>query len=151
MNTLMPTTPDQFSLAYDAEQHLLIGAWLSDTEEDDLYPSYERLLAAAHAHDKCRFWLLDMRKRSWHSVAFARWFGNLLAHQVVRELGSPVFVAYVAEETHRVDIEGVASDAMLRQTAQVEFYPYYFDNEQSAREWLVYYRTHPDQTPGVPS
>jgi hypothetical protein len=145
----MPTILDQFSLTYDVEQGLLIGVWLSDTDEEELYPSYERLLKAAKEHENCRFWLLDMRKRSWHSLEFAKWFGSLLVNEIITELGSPVFVAYVAKEAHRIDIEGVANDAMLRQSAQVEFYPYYFDNEQAAREWLVYYRTHPDQKPGA--
>ena len=146
----MQSTPDQFSLGYDPEQRLLIGRWLSDTNEDTLYPSYERLLAAAKANGECRYWLLDMRRRSWHSAEFTAWFGSLLANEVVHELGSPVFVAYVATEAHRSSIEGVANDAMLRQSAKVEFYPYYFDNEQAAREWLVYYRMHPDKTPNDP-
>ena len=136
-----------FSLDYAAAEHLLVGCWLRDVNDDDLYPSYERLLAAARAHGNCRYWLLDMRRRSWHTATFTKWFTELLTHQAVREVGAPIFVAYVAAEAHRTDIESVATQAMLRQAAQVEFYPYFFNSETAARDWLLYYQAHPDQTP----
>ncbi|RZK62725.1 MAG: hypothetical protein EOO59_01770 [Hymenobacter sp.] len=138
---------DIFSLDYLAAEHLLMGRWLRDTDDDDLYPSYERLLAAAKAHRNCRYWLLDMRLRSWHTATFTKWFAELLANQAVREVGAPIFVAYVAAETHRAAIESVATQAMLRQVAQAEFYPYFFNSETAARDWLRYYQAHPAQKP----
>ena len=140
---------DFFSLGYEVAPHLLVGRWLHESEDGDLYPAYLRLLATAKANGNCRFWLLDMRQRDWHTVAFAEWFGGLLANQVVREVGAPVFVAYVADETHRVDIESVATEAMLRQAARVEFYPYFFNDEAAARDWLIYYQTHPSLKPAL--
>ncbi|SFQ37115.1 hypothetical protein [Hymenobacter arizonensis] len=110
--------------------------------EEDLYPSYARLLAAAQEHGNCRFWLLDMRQRAWHSAAFAAWFSGLLAQQVVRELGAPVFVAYVASEEHRATIESISTAATLRKAAKSELYPHFFNNEKDAAEWLCYYQTH---------
>lgn len=142
-------SPDLFSLSYEAELSLVVGRWLQDSEDSDLYPAYRQLLVEAKAHDNCRFWLLDMRQRSWHSVAFAQWFSGLLANQVVREVGAPVFVAYLASEAHRADIESVATEATLRQAAEVEFYPYFFSDEPAARDWLHYYQTHPDQKPSI--
>lgn len=141
--------PVIFSLAYDAAQHLLLGHWRLNTDDADLHPSYERLLTAAKAHNNCRFWLLDMRLRNWHTATFTKWFAELLANQAVREVGAPIFVAYVAAEHHRADIESVATEAMLRQAAQVEFYPFFFSNEAAARAWLVYHQAHPDQLPLV--
>ncbi len=140
---------DIFSLDYDTTYQQLVGHWLRDSPDDDLHPSYEQLLNAAKAHNNCRFWLLDMSKRRWHSATFAKWFGDLLSRKAVYELGSPVFVAYVANETHRSHIESVATDVMLRQTAEVEFYPYFFTTEAAAREWLVYYQTHLEQQPSL--
>jgi len=141
--------PDFFSLDYEAAPRLVVGRWLHDSEDGDLYPAYHQLLATAKAHSNCRFWLLDMRRRSWHSVEFAQWFSGLLANQVVREVGAPVFVAYIASEAHRADIESVATDATLRQAAEVEFYPYFFSDEVAARDWLRYYQTHPNQKPPI--
>lgn len=68
----------------------------------------------------------------------------------MREVGSPVFIAYVAAEAHRADIESVTTEAMLLQAAQAEFYPF-FNNEAAARDWLGYYQGHPRQTPPVPT
>jgi hypothetical protein len=143
----MQAPPNYFSLDYEVESHLLIGRWLHDSDDEALYPAYRQLLAAAKANGNCRFWLLDMRRRRWHTAAFAHWFSGLLAHEVVREVGASVFVAYVADEAHRVHIESVATEATLRQAAQVEFYPYFFNNEAVARDWLLYYQAHPDQAP----
>lgn len=145
----MQAPPNSFLLDYEAKPHLLVGRWLHDSEDGDLYPAYHRLLAAAKANGNCRFWLLDMRQRSWHTAAFAEWFSGLLANQVVGEVGAPVFVAYIADEAHRVDIESVANEATLRQAAQVEFYPYFFSDEAAARDWLLYYQAHPDQKPSL--
>ncbi|RYY12290.1 MAG: hypothetical protein EOO36_17715 [Cytophagaceae bacterium] len=147
----MPEIPaDVFSLNYDAAQHLLVGHWLRDSGEEDLYPSYERLLATAKAHGNCRFWLLDMQLRNWHTATFTKWFSELLTNQAVREVGSPIFVAYVAAEIHRAEIESVSTAAMLRQSAQAEFYPFFFNSEAAAREWLAYYQSHPGQAPPTP-
>jgi hypothetical protein len=143
----MPVSSDQFSLEYDAAHQFLIGNWSSGISDNDLYSAYERLLTAAKAHGNCRFWLLDIRLRGWHSATFAKWFGDLLAKRIVDELGSPVFVAYVAGEIHRADIESTTTQATLRQSAQAEFYPYFFDNKEAASEWLLYYQLHPDQKP----
>ena len=144
-----PVTP-LFTLSREDTPCLLVGRWHGPTPDDSLYPSYERILAEAKAHGNCRFWLLDMRERAWHSVAFARWYGELLAHQVVQELGSPVFVAYVAAEAHRTAIESATTQAMLRQASQAEFYPYFFSNETDARHWLGYYQAHPTPPPKLP-
>jgi hypothetical protein len=143
-------SPSIFSLAYDAERRILAGHWRLNADDADLYPSYERLLAAAKAHDNCRFWLLDMHLRSWQTATFTKWFTELLANQAVREVGAPIFVAYVAAEHHRADIESVATEAMLRQSARAEFYPFFFSNEATAREWLVYHQTNPEALPLVP-
>lgn len=142
-------SPDLFSLVHEAERHLLVGRWLHNPAESDLYPTYRQLLATAQTHGNCRYWLLDMRGRSWPSAAFARWFSGPLAGQVVHEMGAPVFIAYLVDESRRAVIESVATDATLRQAAQVEFYPYFFDNEAAARDWLLYYQAHPDQTPPI--
>jgi hypothetical protein len=141
--------PDFFSLAYEAKPQLLVGRWLQGSDDDNLYPAYHRLLAEAKANGNCRFWLLDIRRRGWHTPAFAQWFSGLLAKQVVREVGAPIFIAYIVDEVHRVDVESAATEATLRKVAQVEFYPYFFSDEATARDWLLYYQAHPEQKPSI--
>jgi len=105
------------------------------------------LLAEGVAHGKCRFWLLDLRERQWPSPAFTAWLTELFAYDAVAQLGSPVFIGYVAHEEHRRFVESLATVAALRRAAESEFYPRYFDNEASALDWLHYYQTQPDLRP----
>ncbi len=128
---------DVFALSYEHPPNLLVGRWLRDVADRSLYPPQDELLAAALQHDCCRFWLLDMRTQRAFSPLLLEWLGELLAQQVVSVLGSPVFIACVADEIHRAEIESIGTETLLRQQAQHEFYPYFFNEEAAAREWLT--------------
>ena len=128
--------PAAFTLTHEPAAGLLVGRWPAHAPAEDLRPAFERLVEAAKAAGNCRFWLLDLRERA----AFHEWFRGLLSQQVVRELGKPVFVACVAAESSRAEIESVATQVRLRQQAQDEFYPYFFSDEAAAREWLAYHQ-----------
>ena len=128
---------DVFALAYEPAPNLLVGRWLRDVADRSLYPPQEELLAAALHNNRCRFWLLDMCTQRAFSPMLLDWIGKLLAQQVVAVLGSPVFVACVAHKNHRAEIESIGTETLLRQQAQHEFYPYFFDAESDAREWLA--------------
>ena len=128
---------DVFALSYEAEPNLLVGRWLRNVADRSLMPPQEELLSAALQHNRCRFWLMDISKQQDFSQVLLDWMGQLLAQQVVSVLGSPVFVACVADESHRQEIESIATNTLLRQQAQHEFYPYFFDNEPDARSWLA--------------
>ena len=67
---------------------------------------------------------------------------------MVSVLGSPVFVACVADECHRAEIDSIGTETLLRQQAQHEFYPYFFTNETVAREWLADSQDHEHRPPG---
>ncbi len=102
----MPTVfSDVFSLDYEATANLLAGRWLSNVSDHTLHPPQQELLNAAVQHNRCRFWLLDMRMQDQFSLALLDWLKELLAEQVVMVLGSPVFLACVANESHRAEIE----------------------------------------------
>ena len=128
---------DVFALTYEPAANLLVGRWLRDVADRSLYPPQEELLAAALQHNRCRFWLLDLRPQGEFSPLLLDWLSALLAQQVVSVLGSPVFVACVAAAHHRAEIESLGTETLLRQQAQHEFYPYFFDNEAAARDWLA--------------
>ena len=128
---------DVFGLAYEPAPNLLVGRWLANIADRSLLPPQEEILSAALQHNRCRFWLLDMQKQHEFSPLLLDWLGSMLTQQVVMVLGSPVFVACVAAERHRPEIEGMTTEALLRQQAAHEFYPYFFDNEAAARAWLA--------------
>lgn len=132
--------PDVLSITNEAEACLLVCRWRPDAPSENLGPVFEALLEEAKSAGNCRFWLFDMRERAWHPPVFEKWFSGLLAQRVVEALGKPVFLACVANEQNRADIESLAMQVRLRAHAEHEFYPYFFDDENAAREWLAYHR-----------
>ena len=138
---------DDFALTYESEPNLLVGRWLRDVADRSLLPPQEELLTAAQQHNNCRFWLLDMRNQDVFTPLLLEWLSNLLAQQVVSVLGSPVFVACVSDERHRAEIESLSTEALLRQQAEHEFYPYFFNGEAAARAWLAESQDHAHRPP----
>jgi len=130
--------PDVLSITIEAAECLLVCRWRPDAPSEDLAPVFESLLKTAQAANNCRFWLFDMRERAWHPPVFERWFAGLLAQRVVEVLGRPVFLACVANKQNRADIEHLATQ--VRAHAEHEFYPFFFEEEAAAREWLAYHR-----------
>ncbi|WP_426061350.1 hypothetical protein [Hymenobacter sp. B1770] len=144
----MPTVfSEVFSLDYEAAPNLLVGRWLTNVPDHTLHPPQQELLSAALQNSRCRFWLLDMRTQNEFSLALLDWLKELLAEQVVMVLGSPVFLACVASESHRDEIDSIGTETLLRQQAQHEFYPYFFNNEEAAREWLAESQSHEHSPP----
>jgi hypothetical protein len=138
---------DVFALSYEPASNLLVGHWLRDVADRSLLLPQQELLAAALHHNRCRFWLLDMRRQATFSPLLLEWLGALLARQVVSVLGSPVFVACVADESHRIEIESLSTETLLRQQAEHEFYPYFFHDEAAARAWLADSQDHTHRPP----
>ena len=140
---------DVFALSYESAPNLLVGRWLRDVADRSLLPPQEEILTAALRHDRCRFWLLDLRNQREFSPMLLEWLQSMLAQQVVTVLGSPVFVACVADERHRAEIDSISTEALLRQQAQHEFYPYFFNDEAAARQWLTDSQDHEHRPPGL--
>ena len=138
---------DVFALAYEPAPNLLVGRWLRDVADRSLLPPQEELLTAALHHNRCRFWLLDLRSQQEYSPLLLEWLGELMARQVVSVLGSPVFMACVASESHRAEIESIGTETLLRQQAEHEFYPYFFSDELAARAWLADSQDHAHRPP----
>ena len=138
---------DVFALTYESAPNLLVGRWLRDVADRSLLPPQEELLRAALQHSSCRFWLLDLRSQEAFSPLLLEWLSALLAQQVVSVLGSPVFMACVSDERHRAEIESLSTEALLRQQAEHEFYPYFFNDEAVARVWLAESQDHAHRPP----
>ena len=124
-----------------------MGRWLRNVPDHTLHPPQQELLSAALQHNRCRVCLPDMRRQDGYSPALPDGLRELLAEQVVMVLGSPVFLACIASESHREEIESIGTETLLRQQAQHEFYPYFFNNEEAAREWLADSQTHEHRPP----
>jgi hypothetical protein len=136
MSLALPLSPiDSFSWAYEPHARILRGEWAGPVPTAELPACYGQLLAAAGAHN-CRFWLLDMRRRNWHDVAFAYWFSTAFAAQVSQVVGQPLFIACVVLPGQRPQVEGRGNEQLLRQITAYNIFPFYFADEQLARVWL---------------
>lgn len=127
---------DGFTFDYRPEQQLLIGRWLRPVTLAEIKAHYQTLLDAAVAHNHCRHWLLDVRRRDIHHAAAIAWFADF-GRRLPGVLGGPVALAYFA----MVDQSGAAKDAGLdaniRQGASQGSYYRYFNHEQEALTWLL--------------
>lgn len=144
----MPTMPTEdslpytFSLAYEAATQQLHGCWRGIVPEADLYAHYAELMDAAETHHNCRFWLLNMRERNWHAPGFGRWFGNEFAAIAQQVLGQPLFISYVLSPAHKAIADSPGVQATQCNCAAHGVYPFFFDNEAAAREWLAHQQAH---------
>ncbi|GAB3637109.1 hypothetical protein GCM10027422_26990 [Hymenobacter arcticus] len=129
-------SPDSFSIEYRAEQHLLVGRWLRPVLLEELQSHYEAMLAAALAHENCRHWLLDVRRRPYRDAAAAQWFGDKFGPRLPQALGQPVVIAYFAMVSQEVAREDATLwSNMVQGSLQGSRYCY-FNQESMALAWL---------------
>ena len=136
----MPTTPPSphdFTLHYRPDEHILIGRWLRQTGLPEIQAAYEALLTQAQAHDNCRHWLLDIRRRTAGDQQGTAWFGEHFIPRLLPALGGPVSIAYFAMIDHvaATTIHGVLQNVQQGQQAQHQFR--YFNQEGEALAWLT--------------
>ena len=137
----MPTStypPNPFTVAYDPTTDRIRGHWPAPVDDTLLRGHYADLLTAACAHGGCRFWLLDMRVRNWHSPEFGRWFSSVFVDAAHAALHQPLFIAYVLSPAHHAIANTPGVQATQCGCITHDVYPFFFDSETPAREWLAH-------------
>ena len=137
----MPAAPlypaDSFSLDYRPDQHLLIGRWLRPVTLAESQAIYEAVLQAALAHDRCRHWLLDIRRRPATDEALMQWFGEVYAPRLAAAFQAPVYLAYFA----MIDHDEAATNAIIERNMQRGYvlgtHYHYGNNEGECLAWLA--------------
>lgn len=132
----VPYTPDSFTLDYRPEQHLLIGRWLRPASLAEIQTHYQALLAAALTHDRCRHWLLDVRRRHISDAAAIAWFAEF-SHHLPKLLGQPVALAYFAMVDQNLASQDEGLRENIRQGAVQGNRYCYFNQESEALAWLL--------------
>lgn len=140
-----------FTYTYDASRRQLLGCWHGPVTETELYTHYAELMALAEAHDYCRFWQLNMVARDWHASGFGRWFGHDFAPSAHAALGRPLFIAYVLNPAHRKIADSPSTQATQHNCAAADVYPFFFDSEECAQQWLAHQQAHDEETRRRPS
>ena len=129
-------SPDSFSIEYRPDQQLLIGRWLRPVLLEELQTHYEAMLQAALAHDSCRHWLLDVRRRPYRDAAAGQWFGEVFSPRLPQALGRPVVIAYFAMVSQEVAREDPTLWSNMVQGSQQGSHYCYFNQEREALVWL---------------
>jgi len=93
MPTLYSST-DALEIIYHRDHHILIGRFLRPLSEEENHQCYLELLAAAHARDNCRYWLLNIRRRGRSGPVVLQWLLHDFYPQLQRELGTPARLVY---------------------------------------------------------
>ena len=127
---------DAFTVTYNPDLRQLHGRWAGPVTEADLYAHYAELVAAAEAHGNCRFWLLDLRARNWHTPRFSRWYANEFSALVCAAVGQPLYIAYLVGSAHADHANSLITQVMQGNSAAHGLHPFYTDQDAAAHEWL---------------
>lgn len=141
----MPTyhTPDYtFTHSYDPVSHLVFARWRGTVPDADLYAQYAELMAMAEAYGHCRYWLLDIRARSWPSTSFRHWMNTEFAPLAQAALIKPLFMAFVIADEQNEHIAQAGIQNVRHNLASHDVQPAFFDTETAAREWLAQQQAH---------
>jgi hypothetical protein len=130
-------SPDSFSLTYLPDERLLIGRWLRPVSLADIQTHYAALLEAAQAHDDCRHWLLDVRRRQLNDPAVVQWFGQEFSPKLPALLGQPVVIAYFSMVNQDFASEDPNLWENIKQGAMQGSQYRYFNQESEALAWLA--------------
>lgn len=133
---MSPYSTDAFSLEYRADLGILIGRWLRELPPPELQGTYETMLATARANGNCRYWLLDLRRRPLAGPGLNEWFRDQFTPQVTAALGGPLFTAYLAGPHQTLAAESAEMELYLRHAATLDSYPFFYDEEAEAMNWL---------------
>ncbi len=142
-------SPNTFHLNYDPTTNRLLGKWPASVADTHLRTHYAYLLSKACEHGNCLFWLLDLRERNWHTPGFGRWFGTVFAQAAQAALHQPLFIAYVLSPTHQLISNTPGAQATQRDCAAHGVYPFFFDSEAAASEWLAHQQRHDMSSPAL--
>lgn len=130
------TPPPLLQLAYRPDLNILVGRWGYQPAPHELPAVYREVQESALAHG-CRFWLQDIRRRSFNDPATTNWLLQHFFPDMAHRLGGRLYIAYLVGPALREAIvnrpDYIRAEASDRQPFAVSF----FGDEGAAMEWLL--------------
>jgi hypothetical protein len=114
---------------------MLVGRWMRSVMPFELHRGYAAVLDLADEH-QCRYWLLDVRRRSSVDAADVYWMLEKFYPQLYPRLGRTTYLAFLMEP-HQ--LAGMMADAAMPSLSFDDGRPYRierFTDEQDAQDWL---------------
>lgn len=115
----------------------LIVRWLAPTTDDELRRDYAAIEAAALAHDQCRNWLFDIRRRATADDSFNAWVSQHFYPLLPAKLGGPVRVAFLSTPMQLAQVILGTSQTVVAEAAKTGTHIRFFADEGPALAWLM--------------
>lgn len=133
---LMPLpAPDYLDVTYRADLDVLLARWMRRVTLEEMQQGYLYLLEKAEAH-RCRYWLLDARRRSNTDREGAGWMVNTFLPGLHSRLGGRTYLAYLLVPAIMRDVEADAAFPPASFFAGKPFLGERFIDEREAIAWL---------------
>jgi hypothetical protein len=129
---------DFAELTFRNDLQIVLGRWLRPVSSTELQQSYEALLATANPH-RCRFWLLDLRRRGISSEDDTLWTLETFLPQLPPRLGGRVYLAFLVAPGHLSAIDQETGAPMV---SNAQCHVRLFTDEGLATAWLGRRRHH---------
>ncbi|SNC65971.1 hypothetical protein SAMN06265337_1453 [Hymenobacter gelipurpurascens] len=130
------------TITYTPESQQLTGRWLRSVMPFELHRGYNTLLDSA-VERNCRFWLIDIRRRSSVESRDVYWMLEEFYPQLFPRLGRTTYIAFLMAPNQ---LAGVLADSKMPVLETPEDgKPYIiqrFTEEKSAQDWLHHYQQH---------
>ena len=128
-------TPPLLQLAHRPDLDILVGRWGYQPEPHELPAVYERVEAMA-LEQRSRYWLQDIRRRSYNDPVTTAWLLNTFFPDMARRLGGRLFVAYLVGPTLHQSIVSQPDFISAESYDSKSFVVSFFGDEGSATQWL---------------
>lgn len=135
-------TTDYLQVVFRDDDHRLIARWLRPTTLDETQTGYLAVLRAAE-EQRCRHWLVDLRRRNMLPAAAVSWLYVTFFNHAAAQLAGRLSIAYLIAPTHlRPDDPDMA--ARFQPEGEVAAGRWrHFTDERTANDWLAQQRSGP--------
>jgi hypothetical protein len=127
---------DLLQTTYRPDLNLLVGRWGYQPAPELLPRAYEHLTQTVLATG-CRYWLQDIRRRTFNDPGITRWLLTEYFPQMAAKLGGRLHVAYLTGPTL---LEAIVNGPGYLLPSAYQTKPFvvaFFSNEGDAMQWLA--------------
>ncbi|UOQ54005.1 hypothetical protein [Hymenobacter cellulosivorans] len=128
-------TSELLTLAHRPDLNIFVGRWGYQPEVEQLPAVYEELRRQG-LEAGCRYWLQDIRRRSFNDPAITQWLLTDFFPAIGHQLGGQLCVAYLASPTLKEAIMAGPSFRKPEFYDQQPFVVAFFGDEGEAINWL---------------
>lgn len=128
------------TITYTPEPQQLTGRWLRSVMPFELHRGYHALLDCA-VERNCRYWLVDIRRRSSVDALDVYWMLEEFYPQLYPRLGRTTYIAFLMAPNQLAGV--LADSAIPALETPEEGKPYFlqrFTEEKPAQDWLHHYQ-----------